>query len=544
MPACSDDAFFGMSTTPAAGPATSETRQFRRFLPAIIGAAVATALYWVSLRGTYVYDDLDILLRDDRIADPSQWLRYWTESYNYNADNLYRPITSLSYAIQWWLHGDRPWAFHLVNVLLNAGVTACLAEFVRRLAGFVPALIVALLFAAHPIHVEAVANIVGRAELLCALGMFGAMLLALRPLTPARAVAITACCLLSLLSKEQGIFTPLLLLILAMLRSGFAPAPLPPPAPRALAGRRTLVLLLCWSLAGYIVWREHILKFFWDRNFLDWTMNPMVQSAYNPHGGSTGADALLMPLALLGRYTALLLFPLRLSPDYGGKVIGWSASAADPYLYLGIAAVVLWSLLLWRAIRGRSVLATLALIGLALTYGLVSNLVMIIGTNFGERLMYTPSAFLLILLAIALARLPRPALAGVMSVLLALAAIRTETYALRWNDRLSFIEQSLAEQPNSIRLRIQLGEELRDRGRFEEAARVAAEGRRLYPEYFEIWVQSGEIALDLGRLDEAEQFLLTAGHIRPGAKVAAWLTKVAEARAATRPATTQASRAG
>jgi hypothetical protein len=531
-----------MSELPLKGVATSETHRFRHFLPASVGAVLAIALYLVSLSGTYVYDDLDIILQDTRIRDPSHWHRYWTESYNYNADNLYRPIASLSYAVGWWIHGDRPWAFHLVNVLLNAGVTACLAEFVRRLAGFSSAMIVALLFAVHPLHVEAVANIVGRAELLCALGIFGALLLFLRPLTPPRAFAITGCFLLALLSKEQGIFIPLLLLILGILRRRFTPATAAPELSER-AGIRWLTLLLCWTLAGYIVWRERILKFYWDRNFLDWTMNPMVLSPYNPHGGSVGWDAVLMPLVLFGRYVALLIFPWRLSPDYGGKVIGWTVSGADPYLYVGVAAALVWAILLWLGIRRRSVLMVLSLMGFALLYGLISNFVMIIGTNFGERLMYTPSAFFLILVAMGFSRLPRAAMLSVMGLALVLGAIRTETYALRWNDRLRFIERSLEEQPDSIRLRIQLAEELRERGRLREAAAVAAEGRRRYPEYFEILIQSAEIAIELGQLDQAEQFLHAAGRLRPSAKVAAWFGVLADARAATQPATTESSTA-
>src|SRR5439155_3187659 len=104
-------------------------------------------------------------------------------------------------------HGNRPWVFHLVNVLLNAVVCALVAELARRLLIYgsrdacvasahieqtgdagVAATIAGLLFVAHPIHVEAVANIVGRAELMCALGAIGAMVLFLhRPMTVARA---------------------------------------------------------------------------------------------------------------------------------------------------------------------------------------------------------------------------------------------------------------------------------------------------------------------------------------------------------------------
>ncbi|MGB7160425.1 MAG: hypothetical protein WBD40_20325, partial [Tepidisphaeraceae bacterium] len=134
--------------------------------PALASAALAIALFAITLGGTYIYDDLYIIGLDPRIKDPSLWGQFWTKDYfNGGADNLYRPLVSMSYAVQWQLHGDRPWAFHLVNVLLHALASAGVAELARRLGGLRVGYVAGLLFAAHPVHVEAVANIVGRAEL-------------------------------------------------------------------------------------------------------------------------------------------------------------------------------------------------------------------------------------------------------------------------------------------------------------------------------------------------------------------------------------------
>jgi len=95
---------------------------------------------------------------------------------------LYRPLVTQSYAIQRWLGGVRApafgaWSFHLVNLLLHAGVSAMVAELARRIGGFRVGLFAGILFALHPIHSEAVAGIVGRAELMCAAGVLGAMIL-------------------------------------------------------------------------------------------------------------------------------------------------------------------------------------------------------------------------------------------------------------------------------------------------------------------------------------------------------------------------------
>lgn len=506
-------------------------RTLETFLPAVASALLAIALFAISIGGTYIYDDVGILQLDPRLRDPAQWVKYWTESYNQGVDNLYRPLVSMSYAIQWWLHGDRPWAFHLINVLLHAGVTACLAEFARRTMGTSASLIVGLLFAAHPVHVEAVANIVGRAELMCSLGIFGALVLfTVKPLTRTRAIAITACFLLALLSKEQGMLLPLLLLVYWAARR-MQRADAPSPADRN--GLLLLMLFLCWLLAGYLLWRERILKFWWDRRFIDWTINPMIPSEWHPHGGSVGLDRWLMPLALLGRYVWLLIAPIRLSPDYGAKVIGWTVAPSDPYLWLGAAAIATWFAVLILCLRRRNPVCVFAAISLALTYGVIGNIVTLIGTNFAERLIYLPSAFFLILLAAAISPLPRKPLVALLAIALALASIRTFTYTARWNDRLNFYEKCLAEQPNSIRLYMLLAAEYMDRGRFADAERVLAAGRQMLGEYWEIWVHSGVAAMRQNKFDLAQQYFDHAMSIRPSVRIEKWMLELEKRRAAT-----------
>ena len=86
--------------------------------PALVSALVAVGLCAVTLRGTYIYDDVEIVRTDPRVLDPAKWGRLWTQPYFVDAaDRLYRPLVSMSFAVENYLHGDRPWVFHLVNVL-------------------------------------------------------------------------------------------------------------------------------------------------------------------------------------------------------------------------------------------------------------------------------------------------------------------------------------------------------------------------------------------------------------------------------------------
>jgi hypothetical protein len=467
-------------------------RKLYAAFPALAAGALALALYAVTLGGTYVYDDVQIIGNDPRIESPGQWGLIWTRDYfNGAIDNLYRPLTTQTYALQWWIHGNRPWAFHLVNILLNAAACAAVAEFARRLAGAKVALIGGLLFAAHPVHVEAVAGIVGRCEEMCTLFMFsGLCLFMMRPLTTGRALAIGACSIAAMLSKEQGMFMPAFLLVLGICTGRR------PQSAREKQAMMLLTLLLCWSVAGLVLLREEVLnlKFEWPLNFLDDAIQPLVRSTPMNHA--------LMVFVILGHYAQLLIFPARLSIDYGLSVLTAVADRGDPYLYLGMAVAIAGIAALAVAIWRRCWIDVFCLVCGGLCYGMVSNVVLI-GTIFGERLMYIPSAFLLILLSIYIARLRPAMVGGILTVVLVAMSARTITYAAQWNDRLAFYLGSLEQQPLSVRLHELAAFELMEHGELSQAKQIAADGIGIAPDYWNIWYCRGMIEEKMGDTDAA-----------------------------------------
>jgi hypothetical protein len=530
-----------------------------RYRPALVAALLALALYAITLKGTFIEDDLIAIREDPRLYESGQWRRLLKEEYwaQGSVDNLYRPLVSLSFALQWHLIGDKPLPrpvptttqpavspvtadehalpFHVVNWLMNAVVAAMVAELARRLtsptAGNGPAYLAGILFAVHPIHVEAVAGLVGRAEMMCAIGIVGALILLLhRPITIPRVLAIVGCLAFAIFSKEQGMLLPLLMMLL--------PLSLGIDRPRSERERRAvmwLVLLVCWFTAAYIVIRERNFPFEWDTYFMDFSENPLVRC--------TPRDRLLMPLVLLGHYAKLLIFPLHLSPDYGGNVIGWVARFDDPYLYAGAAVAVaaiaiLGALIVQSPKSDRTTRAALfCLLAAGALYGMVGNIVGLIGTNFGERLMYLPSIFLSIFVAVFLMRLPRTLMVALSVIAIVLVSIRTVTYAAQWNDRLRFYEIRSAEQPLSVRLHMLVAVESLTRGRFDEAKEADRLGRASLPTYTEVWIQSAQVAIARGEFDEAQRYLTHAWDIQPSVKISAWMGKVANARkaAATKP---------
>jgi hypothetical protein len=186
----------------------------RRWLPAALVALLAAAVFAHTLPFDFVYDDVPVILRNEHLHSLAAWREilagpWWSSG-------LYRPLTSLTFAINWAMGGGSPWPFHLTNVLAHAAASVLVLLLAKRLLPPAAALAAALLFAVHPVHVEAVANLVGRAEVLATLFTVAAALLYLewgeRP-TPLRGAGVLLLVLLGLGSKESAFAAPALLLV-------------------------------------------------------------------------------------------------------------------------------------------------------------------------------------------------------------------------------------------------------------------------------------------------------------------------------------------
>jgi hypothetical protein len=475
----------------------------RRPWPYLIPAALAVVLYAHTLGGTWIYDDRFHAQTDRRLRDPGGWRAYLTEGYvPGGVDHLWRPLVSLSFAAQRHLTGDRAWPMHLVNVLLHAAASALVARLAWRLTGDDRvALVAGVLFAAHPVHVEGVAYLVGRADTLCTVGMLGALSLMFAPLTKRRALAVFACTAVAVLSKEQGLLVPPMLAAAWFLRRRGAPV-----TREERSAGRLLALLLLFGTSAYVVYRERILPWYWEVNLLDYATQPMMHSGLR--------DRALIPVALFGRAMTLLAAPLKLSPEYGLGVITSRQELNDPFLYAGAIAVLASAVAVGMAWRRRAWTVLFLAFCAALTYFMVSN-VKLIGVVFAERLLYLPSAFVLILLAIALARLPVRAMTPVVVILVAAWGLRATTYAARWNDRLTFYERSVQEQPRSARLRVLLALELIDRRDFDRARRVIDEGLDVAPDYWKLWTVAARIAIEQGRFTTVPAMMERAWELKP-----------------------------
>lgn len=101
-----------------------------------------------------------------RLLEDDFWGTPLTDSGSHGS---YRPLCVLTFRLNYLLGGFQPWGYHLVNVLLHCLATALLVKVARQVfpktrTSVGPA-VTGLVFATHPIHTEAVAGVVGRADL-------------------------------------------------------------------------------------------------------------------------------------------------------------------------------------------------------------------------------------------------------------------------------------------------------------------------------------------------------------------------------------------
>jgi len=131
---------------------------------------VTLAVYWPALHHEFLaYDDQQYVTENPHVQAGLTWPAVVWAFRSFYASN-WHPLTWLSHMLDCQIYGLTPWGHHLTNVLLHVANTLLLFLVLRRLTGCLwPSAAVAALFGWHPVHVESVAWVAERKDLLCAL---------------------------------------------------------------------------------------------------------------------------------------------------------------------------------------------------------------------------------------------------------------------------------------------------------------------------------------------------------------------------------------
>ncbi len=465
-------------------------------LPLIALLLLTLAAAGSSLGNGFAYDDVVMVLENARVHAGSPLWTYLGQGYWGSGNGLaYRPVTVWLFSVQWALGGGAASVFHLVSLLLYFGATVAVFLVAARLMPLWAAWLAAALFTVHPVHVEAVANIVGQSELQAGLATLLALLLYLKArqegkMTPARRLSLAGLTLWAALSKEQGILVPFILLL--------AEVSVVPRQERL--GIRLRRLAPLWAVLAAVVAIVLLLR----HAALGGLAGGMQAIAL--HGASTGERILTM-LGVVPQWARLLLWPSHLQADYSPPAFGRATAFGIPQA-LGVLLIILVGAVIWRTWSRRPAIAFGSCF-MILTLLPVSNLVVITGIVLAERTLYLPSMGLVLGLAAAgtvLARAPAfvrlPAATAVL-VLLGAGAWWSARRQPVWYDNKRLFRQTLTDAPNNYRAYWLWSRHLQAEGRIDEATDALLLSTELYPNDPVVLEDLGQIWRRQGRCSRA-----------------------------------------
>ncbi|MEO6602109.1 MAG: glycosyltransferase family 39 protein, partial [Polyangiaceae bacterium] len=196
--------------------------------PSLFLALLAVATFAAGLGGGFVLDDNYAVTGHPVVQGTAPLLdafrlTFWGNSLEATPPS-FRPLTTLSFALDQRLLGGSAVVFHLSSLLWYVGLVLALWAFARRSIGQWPAFLATTFFVVMPVHVENVSSIVGRADTLGVLFSLLA-LIALSPMllkgearSPLRLVLAALAFAAALLSKESMAALPLVVALLARYR--------------------------------------------------------------------------------------------------------------------------------------------------------------------------------------------------------------------------------------------------------------------------------------------------------------------------------------
>jgi tetratricopeptide (TPR) repeat protein len=471
--------------------------------------AVGTLYGW-TIGYNFVWDDFLLLDTVTAQAKEGGMGGFFSSEFKLGSQGpslgYYRPLVTLSLYLDGTLSGFTPWLFHLCNVLMY-GITVLLVFILILWMGRTPwiAFACALLFAVHPVHVESVAFVSGRTDLMAGMFLFAMLAVWLygreRPSrSPGPSVFFLLCALAAFLSKEVAL--------------AFS------------------FLLPFWAVLDR---REHSPKEFWIAHrwwIIPWglamglyaVMRFQIAQVGSPGAHGTNADEIhigaadpaQVPLILM-HYLRLLVLPSPLRPYYTPAELTFSAPA-----FIGsLACLGVWGVLLHRReYRLFSLSAAIIILSLIPVMGIIP----LRGATLAERFLLLPS-FGFILAVSGLLDLTskteraKRAAVGILLCVLPVFGILTLFQSAVWKDNLRLFQFMTQGSPTSPHAFVNLGVAHQERGQFAEAESAYEKALRLSPTRADAWTNLGVVRQKLGKIGPALDAFLRALQSNPGSSM-------------------------
>lgn len=503
--------------------------------PALLGVALCAMVavgYYPALLGGFVWDDM-IFVEEPTVHAWSGLWNIWFSPADIEGERHYWPITYTTFWLEHKLWGLAPFGYHVVNVLLYMVNVLFLWALLRRLA--VPgAWAVVAVFAVHPMHVESVAWVMGRKDLLSGLFYMAAALCWIRsmegagggwpdphdPPVPGKDLPSRSPSWrwpLDLIPPRPGLYLAALGLFAAAMLSKSVAVTLP------------VAFAICiWWKRGRLTWMDvlRIAPFFLVALFIAVAGLSYYASGQLLDFGYGFTEQALIAARALWFYAGKLALPTDLAVVYPL----WNIDAGDPLAWSYLIAAVAVAAALWygRHRLGRGPLAGAVFFAVTLSpvLGFVDYNYMAYSFVADRYAFLAGIGVISVVIGVAVhgaSKLPNLFKVGATGAFLAVLAIfgkLTWEQAGVYRDDISLFTHIVALNPQPRAIHVNLANALNEAGRTAEALAASRIAVKQHPNYVRAHVAHGASLLVLGRCDEAAKSFGRALKLNPGDKSA------------------------
>jgi tetratricopeptide (TPR) repeat protein len=492
---------------------TSKPFTMKKFFPAatfIIPFVLSIIIFLPTVNHELVWDDVSLVHYTKELYDTEGIKGLVSSEFVANPDlpespGYYRPLVLLSLWLDSRWVSFSPRVFHLTNILLHGVNTLLVTWFLFTFLGSIfPATAGGLVFALHPVHVESVAFVSGRTDLLASVFVLLTVILWTRvQLDPARRPLAAAfggslAFLAAVFCKEVAYTLPALLLAWGLFQTPDLQGQRTP-----WSKRNSLWLIPC----GFVTVLTLIFRIY--QLGIPFGFFGKERLA----GDGIGTDFAVACMTWLTSIR-LLLFPVRLNAHYTHQDVLSLRLLAG----LSLLLIILLSILSYRRSKGRPA-------GFAITWFIVfflpvSGIVKIMGPPIAERFLYLPSVALSMLAAIlaedaSRLKSSRPWFIGTFLSILLLFCVATLERSRVWSSNLAlFTDLSLTSPENPIAY-LGIGQALIKEGHPERAIKPLLRANSIDPDMALVDFELGRSYELAGQREKALYYYRKAVHTEP-----------------------------
>jgi len=490
---------------------------------AIIIAVIFVA-YFNSLSNGFVADDIAFVRDNISIRDTGNIPSYFFSPKTLAAADsewgtaIYRPLRTVSYAIDYSFYELRAEGYHVTNLLLHMAACVSLYFLVMALFNIQPvALLSALIFALHPVHIEVVSWIASRADIIGLVFLNLSLLAYIRytksPDKKALLVLSLSFSLLAYLGKETMVSLPGLVIAYDFAARGKKPL------------KDTIrENLPAWALFAFVCFFYLVFRFY---------VTGRMSQNQGWWGGSAYSNFLMMAKAT-ATYIRLIALPYGFTFHY---LIDPVQSVFDARVLASLAVIAATAgAIVWSYFRSRMVFFLLLWFYLALVP--IANIVPISFSMMAERYIYMASAGPIIAAAYGLVLLYRRAsranpvysraVAGAVAVGLLVFTVMIIDRNRDYADEFAFYKAAVAASPASAPSNKGLADEYYNRKEFDKSIEYYEKAIKIDPGYVEAFIGEAVVLRETGELEKALTLVDRAARVdemAPGRKPQSALVK-------------------